>query len=105
MGAAKDFLLGARMWSAEEALQRGVFTRVFPEAEFDAALAAFAAEFAAKPPLAIRVTKEGIARAYRFRSADYESEKAAAWQTYCSEDVAEGFASLREKRPPVFKGR
>ncbi len=105
MGAAKDFLLGARMWTADEALQKGVFTRVFPEAEFEAGLSAFAAEFAAKPPMAIRVTKEGIAKAYGFKSADYNAEKAAAWQTYRSEDVAEGFASLREKRPPVFNGR
>jgi enoyl-CoA hydratase/carnithine racemase len=105
MGAAKEFLLGARMWTADEALRQGVFTRVFPEAEFDAGLEAFAQEFAGKPPLAIKVTKEGIARAYRFKEADYESEKAAAWLTYCSEDSKEAIAALGEKRPPRFTGR
>jgi enoyl-CoA hydratase/carnithine racemase len=105
MGAAKEFLLAARMMAADEALRSGVFTRVYPESEFEAGLAAFAAEFAAKPPIAIRVTKEGIARAYRFAAADYEAEKEAAWMTFCSEDAKEGFAALSEKRPPVFKGR
>jgi enoyl-CoA hydratase/carnithine racemase len=104
MAAAKDFLLGSRMWSADEALKHGVFTKVLPEAEFEAGLAAFAAEFAAKAPLAVRLTKEGIAKAYGFASADYEGEKTAAWDTYCSEDAKEGFAAIREKRPPVFRG-
>jgi len=105
MGAAKEFLLAGRMMAADEALRSGVFTRVYPESEFEAGLTAFAAEFAAKPPIAIRVTKEGIARAYRFAAADYEAEKEAAWMTFCSEDGKEGFAALSEKRPPVFKGR
>jgi enoyl-CoA hydratase/carnithine racemase len=65
----------------------------------------FAAEYAAKPPLAIQVTKQGIARAYDFAAADYELEKAAAWMTAQTADVKEGFAALRDKRRPAFKGR
>lgn len=105
IAAAKEFLLTSRLMGAEEALRLGVFSRVFPDVVFETGLAAFAAEFAAKPPIAIRVTKEGIARAYGFATANYEAEKSAAWLTYCSEDAKEGFAAISEKRPPLFKGR
>jgi enoyl-CoA hydratase/carnithine racemase len=105
LGVAKDILLGARLLGAEEALRLGLFSRVVPEAEFEAKLLEFAVEFAGKPPIAIRVTKEGIAHAYGFAGADYDMERKAAWDTYQSDDVKEGFASLRERRRPVFQGR
>lgn len=105
MGVAKDLLFNARMLGAEEALRLGIFTRVVGEAEFDAGLSEFAVELAAKPPISVRRTKEGIAHAYRFAHADYEGEKRAAWETYVSEDGKEGIAAVRARRKPVFKGR
>lgn len=105
LSVAKDLLLGARILGAEDALRLGLFTRVLPAADFAAGLDAFANEFADRPPIAIRVTKEGIALAMRFAEANYAAEQDAAWMTYGTEDVAEGFAALKERRPAVFKGR
>jgi enoyl-CoA hydratase/carnithine racemase len=105
IGIAKEMLLGARMLDAETALRHGLVTRVVPDGEFEKGVLDFAAEYAERPPIAIRVTKEGIARAFQIEQADDAPEREAAYLTYCSEDGKEGFASFRERRRPVFKGR
>jgi len=105
IGVAKDFLLNARMWKAEEARQHGLVTKVIPDAEFAAGLASFVEELADRPPYALAVTKQGIATAYGFGSADYKGEEHYAYATYLTEDVKEGFAALAEKRKPVFTGK
>lgn len=105
IGKAKEILLGATMLGAEEAGRLGIFTRVVPDAELADATSAFAADFAAKPPIAIRVTKEGIARAFDFAGADYLAEEEAAYMTYQTADVKEGFAAMAQKRKPVFTGK
>ncbi|GGA79066.1 hypothetical protein GCM10011385_36530 [Nitratireductor aestuarii] len=105
IGQVKDFLLNARMWKAAEAHQHGLITKVVGDAEFEAGLQAFAAELADRPPLALNVTKQGIATAYGFGPADYRGEEHWAYATYLTDDVQEGFAALAEKRKPVFTGR
>jgi enoyl-CoA hydratase/carnithine racemase len=105
IGVAKDFLLNARMWKAEEARAHGLVSRVFPDAEFEAGLADFARELAERPPLALAVTKQGNATAYGYGPADYKGEEHWAYATYQTDDVKEGFASLAEKRKPVFTGK
>ncbi len=105
IGKAKEILLGAAMLKADEALRHGIFTRVVPDGELGGAVSAFAAEFAEKPPIAVRVTKAGIARAFDFDGADYLAEEEAAYMTYQTRDVKEGFAALAEKRKPVFTGK
>lgn len=105
IGRAKEILLGAKMLSAAEALELGILTRTVPESELDATVDTWAAEYADKPPIAIRVTKEGIARAFDFGGADYLQEEEAAFMTYGTADVKEGFAALAERRKPVFIGK
>lgn len=105
IGVAKDFLLNAKMWKAEEACSHGLLTQVFPDAEFEAGLAGFAAELADRAPLALAVTKQGIATAYGYGSSDYKGEEHWAYATYQTDDVKEGFAALTEKRKPVFTGK
>lgn len=105
IGKAKEILLGAAMLKADEAHRLGILTRVVPDADLNEAVAAMAAEYAQKPPIAIRVTKEGIARAFDFAGADFKSEEEAAFMTYQSADTREGFAAIAEKRKPVFTGK
>lgn len=105
IGVAKDFLLNARMWKAEEARAHGLVTRVFPDAEFEAGLSAFVTELAERPPLALAVTKQGIATAYGYGPSDYKGEEHWAYATYRTDDVREGFAALAEKRKPIFTGK
>ena len=104
IGVVKEILLDARMLSAEDCKSLGLVTRVFADAEFDASVLAFAEEYAERAPLAMRATKKGIALSYGYGHADYSHEREAAYATYCSDDGKEGFASIREKRKPVFRG-
>lgn len=105
IGRAKEILLGAKVLSAAEALDLGIFTRVVAEADFDPTIKAWASEYAEKAPIAMRVTKEGIAGAFGFAGADFAKEEENAFMTYGSADVREGFAALDEKRKPVFTGK
>ncbi|MET0428440.1 MAG: enoyl-CoA hydratase/isomerase family protein [Microvirga sp.] len=104
IGVAKDILYNARMLKADDAHKLGLFTRVLPDQDFEAGLASFAAELADRPPIALAVTKQGVAHAYGFGSGDYKGEEHWAFATYQTADVREGFAALAEKRKPVFTG-
>ncbi len=55
---AFDLLTSAEPVSAREALALGLVTRVYPEAGFPAAVAAYASALAEKSPSAIRLTKQ-----------------------------------------------
>jgi enoyl-CoA hydratase/carnithine racemase len=105
IGVAKDILYNARMLKAEEARQYGLVTRVIAESEFAAGVEAFAGELADRPPIALAATKQGVAHAYGFGASDYAGEEHWAYVTYQTDDVKEGFASLSEKRKPVFTGK
>ena len=105
IGKAKEILLGAAMLKADDAHRLGILTKVVPDGELNDVVAAMAAEYAQKPPIAIRVTKEGIARAFDFAGADFKSEEDAAFMTYQTADAKEGFAAIAQKRKPVFTGK
>ncbi len=104
IGVAKDILFNARMLKADEAQKLGLVTRVLPDLEFETGLGSFAAELADRPPIAIAVTKQGVAHAYGYAGSDYKGEEHWAFATYQTADVQEGFAALAEKRKPVFTG-
>jgi enoyl-CoA hydratase len=80
--------------------------RVVPAAELEAAALALARRLAAGAPLAVRYTKLAVNKLVKDAlNVAFDASTALELVTFRSEDHAEALAALREKRPPVFKGR
>ena len=98
-------LLGDRV-SAAEARDFGLVNRVVPDAEFDAAVAAWARKLASKSPLIMRLGKDAMFRQLDMpflEALDYlRSQLSLAMST---EDIVEGVSAFFEKREPQWKGR
>jgi enoyl-CoA hydratase len=103
---ARDLLLTGRVVEADEALRLGLVSRVSPAEGFLDEVLATAAGIAATAPIASRLTKIALADGGH---ADVESalqwEALAQPMTLATEDLQEGIAAARDKRPPEFRGR
>jgi enoyl-CoA hydratase len=103
----RELALTGRDFTAQEALQMGLVTRICndPLALYEEA-AKLASQIAACPPLTVQGTKETIIFS-RDNSVDaslqYVAQKNAA--ALPSEDLFEAFSAFMEKRAPVFKGK
>jgi enoyl-CoA hydratase len=65
-----------------------------------------AREIAEKGPVATRLAKESVDRAFESTLATgLEAERRALYLSFASEDAKEGLTSFTEKRKPEFKGR
>jgi len=103
---AMEMVLNNRTLTAEEALRRGLVNKVVPvERHLDEALE-LAAEIAARAPLAVRLGKEAVNRAFETHLADgIQEERQAFYFLFASEDQKEGMRAFSEKRKPKWKGR
>jgi len=103
---AMDLILSGRRLSADEALAAGLVARVVPN---DASLEdakGLAREIAEKGPVATRLAKESVDRAFETTlTAGLEAERRALYLAFASEDAKEGLTAFTEKRKPEFKGR
>ena len=102
---ARDLLLTGRVVEADEALRLGLVSRVVDREGFLDDVLATAAGIAATAPIASRLTKLALADGGH---ADFESalqwEALAQPMTLATQDLQEGIAAAREKRPAAFKG-
>jgi enoyl-CoA hydratase len=103
---AMDLILSGRRLSADEALAAGLVARVVPnEASLEDAKG-LAREIAEKGPVATRLAKESVDRAFETTlTAGLEAERRALYLAFASEDAKEGLTAFTEKRKPEFKGR
>jgi enoyl-CoA hydratase len=103
---AMDVILSGRFLTAEEALAAGLVARVVArEAWLDEARAV-AREIAAKGPVATRLAKEAVDRAYESTlQLGLEYERRALNLAFASQDAKEGLTAFMEKRKPDFRGR
>jgi enoyl-CoA hydratase/carnithine racemase len=106
---AAELVFSGRFLSATEAVAWGLASRCVPDDELLAAGLDFAAEVAAKSPLAVRNAKQVMHDLWADNgSVDaglrYELERDAY---YCltSSDAPEGLAAFAERRRPRFEGR
>ncbi len=103
---AMDMILTGRRISAQEALQFGLVSRVFPAASFLDDSIALATEIAEKAPVALRVAKEAVNRAFESSLAEgVLFERRAFNLLFATEDQKEGMAAFVEKRKPAWQGK
>jgi enoyl-CoA hydratase len=103
---AMEMVLNNRTLSAEEALRHGLLNRVVPVERYLDEAMALAAEIAARAPLAVRMGKEAVNRAFETHLADgMAEERQAFYFLFSTEDQKEGMKSFSEKRPAKWRGK
>ena len=102
--ATYEILLEGRVFGADEALRKGLVSRVVPDAEVEAEAMATARRIADGAPLVHRWHRKFLARL-----ADpaplTEVEKREGFACYDTEDFRIGYRAFLEKKKPAFKGR
>jgi enoyl-CoA hydratase len=103
--ATELMLLGEQI-SAQEAERIGIVNKVVEAAGFDAAVAQWATQLAAKSPLVMRMGKDAMFRAQDMAFADaLDFMRSQLTITFSTEDIQEGVRAFFEKRDPVWTGR
>jgi enoyl-CoA hydratase len=102
---AMEMILNSRTLTAQEALQLGFVNRVVPVERCLEEAVALAAEIAQRAPLAVRMAKAMVNRAWEaFLRDGIEEERRAFYLLFSSQDQREGMAAFTEKRKPEWKG-
>jgi 2-(1,2-epoxy-1,2-dihydrophenyl)acetyl-CoA isomerase len=103
---AQAFMLEGRPWTAAEASEAGLVTKVLPDAEVDAAAEALALRLATGPTVALGHVRRML------RDSDLRSlpdhlavEQRNLIDVADTADAAEGISAFRERRAPRFIGR
>jgi enoyl-CoA hydratase len=103
---AMDVILSGRFLSADEALHSGLVARVVAKEACLAEAKRVARDIAAKGPVATRLAKEAVDRAFEGPlTLGVEYERRLLYLALASDDAKEGLNAFLEKRRPEFKGR
>ena len=102
---AMEIILTGKPVTADEAFRVGLVNRVVPAASLVAEAKAFAAELAAKAPIALRYAMEAIERGLEMPFDEaLELEATLFGLVSSTADMREGTTAFLEKRKAVFKG-
>ncbi len=103
---AMEMVLTGRTMSAHEAEQAGLVAQVVPvEACLDEALK-LANEIAARPPVAVRLAKEAVNKAFETSLSDgLDYERRLFYFLFATADQKEGMRAFIEKRQAEWLGR
>jgi enoyl-CoA hydratase len=103
---AMDVILSGRFLTAEEAERAGLVARVVAKEAWLEEAKAVARAIAAKGPIAQRLAKESVNRAFESSlETGLDFERKSLYLSFASDDAREGLAAFTEKRKPEFGGR
>ena len=108
VGKAKaiEMVLTGDWIDAQAAERLGLVNRVVPADQVIAEAKALANKIAAKAPLAVKLAKQAVNKAYELPlSEGVDFERKLFYLLFATEDAKEGVAAFMEKRPPTFRGR
>lgn len=104
MAKSKYYLLTCRQLTGEEAERIGLVSLCVEDDAVLATALEIARELALGAQAAIRFTKHTLNHWYRAMMPAFDASLAYEFYGFGGPDAAEGVASHREKRPPVFEG-
>ena len=103
---AMEIVLTGKPITAEEAKQWGLVNKVVPVEYCLQEAKDLAKEIAGKPPVAVRLAKEAVLKAFDTTiESGLEYERKNFYLLFSSEDQKEGMKSFVEKRTPGWKGK
>lgn len=103
---AMELILSGRFMSAVEALQSGLIAKIYPVESYMSETITLATEIASMPPVAVRLAKEAVNKAYESTLTEgIAFERRNFYLTFSSHDQKEGMKAFIEKRKPNFKGQ
>ena len=103
--AALEILVEGRVWNADEALAKGLLTRVVPDDTLEEAAYASAKRIAEGAPLVARWHKQFIRRLTMQAAPLTEDERRENFAYFRTEDYRIGYDAFLAKRKPKFLGR
>lgn len=103
---AMEMVLTGELLGASEAQRLGLVNKVVPVELLLEEAIEVAEKVAAKPPLAVKLAKDAILKAFNSPLDEgLEYERKAFYLLFASEDRREGMKAFIEKRKPEFKGK
>lgn len=103
---AMEIVLNGRFLSATEAQQVGLINRVVPTELYLEEAVKFAAEIAARAPVALRMAKEAVNAVFETPlQAGLAHERRLFYMLFSTEDQKEGMDAFINKRPASWQGK